>query len=280
MSPRILAITLGLFSSTLHAQIADLDRFIGIDLRLDPLSERDSRKLEEIIGPARKGIVLDFRPWNVWRTTRAGVTRYIVLSVEPLFSIPGEASACVQLFDASLKRIASWSFPTGWRISPESASFEYSKELSSDLLTLYVSRYINSHDIAKEYFAIANDRLQLVRLESRDGEALQNEYIDGNWEIGVVPAATTEDQWIFMLESKDPIEVLSALTFLGGRHIKESDRKFTSEPSESKYGALFLQLLGSPRIREIIARLGYSDSQWIRQAADLAAREPRERHIQ
>jgi hypothetical protein len=36
---------------------------------------------------------------------------------------------------------------------------------------------INGRNLAREYFAIGNDGLQVVRMENDKGEAVQNEYV-------------------------------------------------------------------------------------------------------
>src|ERR1022692_4089462 len=82
-----------------------------------------------------------------------------------------------------------------------------------------------------------------------------------------------------MLESGDKAVVLSALTFLGGRHLTEPSRHFAPEPQESKYADVFQRLMENPRIRELIGDLTKSVNAWVRQAAVLAAREPRERQL-
>jgi hypothetical protein len=186
----------------------------------------------------------------------------------------------VELFDNSAKRINSWSFQTGWRNMLEGTSFEYSKDLASDLIVLHTSPVINGRNIAKQYFAIGNDRLQFVRMENDKGELIQNEYVFPNYEIGVVPDAKTVDQWASLLESNDTADVLSALVFLGGRHLTEAQRNFPSEPQGSKYAELFQYLIGSTPIRERIERLTNSANGWVRQAAMLAARGPRDRLLQ
>jgi hypothetical protein len=141
--------------------------------------------------------------------------RYIVLLGGPEMIVPGGSSACVLLFDGASKRISSWCFQTGWRISLDSASFE-----------------------------------------------------------------NTAEERASLLDSADKADVLSALVFLRGRHITEPQRHFAPEPAESKYAWVFQQLVGSPHIREMVARLSHSDSEWVRQAALLAVREPREQLLQ
>jgi hypothetical protein len=256
------------------AQTTKLDRFVGKDLRNDP---REQRRLENIIGIAPKPDILGPMPWNVWKTKLNGGTRYIVLLVESETIIPGDSTACVALFGASAKRIASWCFPTGHRMTPASASIEFSNDAGSDLIVIGMEQFINGRDVASEYFGLGDDRLRLVRLENHKGEAVQNEYVYPDSEIGLAPSATTVEEWAGMLESGDKAVVLSALTFLGGRHLTEPSRHFASEPQESKNADEFQKLIGSPRIRELIEDLTKSGNAWIRQAAVLAARGPRER---
>jgi hypothetical protein len=82
-----------------------------------------------------------------------------------------------------------------------------------------------------------------------------------------------------LLESRDRADVLSALTFLGGRHLAEAQRQFVPETQESKYAALFTRLLASRRIAELIHHLRDSGDKWVSEAAALAARGPRERPL-
>jgi hypothetical protein len=275
-----LAIALGVFTMTLPAQTMVLDPLVGRDLWKNPPTTEEKLRLDELIGKIPKGEMIEPQPWHVWKVKSGGQARYVVLLGESEMIVPGGSSACVQLFDANTKRINSWSFQTGWRISFDSASIEFSNDLASDLIVLHMFRFINGRDIAREYFAVRNDQLQFVRMENAKGEIVQNEYVYPNYEIGVIPDGITVEEWAAMLESKNNSDVLSALVFLGGRHLREPQRVFVGEPTESRYSGLFQVLIGSPRIREIIERLSRSENEWVRQAAQLAARGPRERLLQ
>jgi len=177
--------------------------------------------------------------------------------------IPGGSSACLQLFDAAMNSINSWSFQVGWRPSLLDATIEYSNEFARDLIVFHTAPVINGRNITKEYFALGNDRLRFIRLENDKGELARNEYVFPNYEIGIAPDAHTVEQWSALLESKDKADVLSALVFLGGKHIDEH--------GESNYAALFRELIGSPRIHGVIEHLKNSDSEWVKQAALQAA---------
>jgi hypothetical protein len=253
-----------------HAQTTRLDPFVGRDLWKRRLSYDERLALEVVVGKVPKGQMTVPAPWHVWTVTDDGQTRYIVLLGESLMLIPGGSSACVQLFDATANRINSWSFQLGWRADLYDASIKYSKDLASELLTFHTAPVINGRNITKEYFALNNDRLRFVRMENDKGALVQNEYVFPNYEIGIVPDAHTVEQWSALLESKDKADVLSALIFLGGKHIDEPERRLLPGPHESKYVGLFRELIGDARIRELIERLCDSNNEWIRQAALLA----------
>jgi hypothetical protein len=262
---------------TIHAQTTELDQFVGRDLWKDRLPESEQSRLDRIVGKVPTGNVMEPTPWHVWKTNHKNVTRYIVLLGEPEIIVPGGSSACVLLFDRASKRINNWCFQTGHRITLDSASFDFSTDLGSDLIVLHMVRFANGRNVAKEYFAISSDRLQFVRMENDKGEAAQNEYVFPNHEIGFVPAGHSEDEWVEMLKSADKATILSALVFLGGRHITEPKRPFAAE---SKYAGLFQQLVGSPRIHDLIVGMSRSNDEWVRQAAMLAVRGPRDRLLE
>jgi hypothetical protein len=267
-----------ILAATVHAQNTRLESFVGKDLRNDLNAQK---KLMGILGTSESGDSGDTAPWYVWKTNQNGRTRYAVLLVQPEFIIPGGSTACIVLFGPTARRIASWCFQTGWRMTPANASLESPTEVGSDLIVIDMTRFINGRDVTKEYFTISNDQLRLVRLENHQGEAVQNDYVFSNSEIGLAPSATSFDEWVDMLESGDNAVVLSALTFLGGQHFSEPIRRgLSNEPQQSRYADLFQKLQDSPRIREIIGSLTKSDNAWVRQAAALAARELRERQAQ
>ena len=277
---KLVAIILAVLGSAVavRAQQAVLDSLVGKDLWNGP-SETDIRKLDGFLGVVVSDPLGQPRPWHVWKTTDDGQSRYVVLLGAPEWMIPGNSSACVAVFDGRGSRLRSWCFQTGWRGTLRSASLGYYKQTEHDLIVINMSRFINGRNIAKEYFALSHGRLRFIRMEDDRGMAVQNEYIYPNYEIGVVPEAKSVEEWLNLLGSSDPADVLSALMFLGGRHLAEPERRFVSEPKESKYAGLFQQLIGDPRIRAAVERLRQSDNQWVREAAGLAARGPRDRPL-
>ncbi len=259
-----------------HARAPNLDSLVGRDFWKIPPTKHEKIILKQILGPAPKldTLVLLTSPkatptaWHVWRAAPKGLNRYIVLSAAQMGTIPGISTARVQLLDDTRTIVRDWSFQTGWRNLLVEAAFEYSSTLETYLIVLRTAAYPKGHDLTKEYFSISGDTLRLVRMEDDHGHVVQNEYVSPNAEIGVVPDAKTASQWIGLLESSDKTDVLSALVFLGGRH--------RTSPEESPYDRQFRELMDNPRVQELIRQLKMSDSNWIQQAAALAATGPRD----
>jgi len=228
-----------LFALTASAQTTPLDALIGRDLWKDRLSNDAQERLNRTIGRVPKGFE-EPGPWRVWRTNHNGVTRYIVLLGAPMLTIPGGSSACVLLLDNRMQRVNNWCFQTGWRINLDRATLTYAALIGSDMIALHMRPVINGRNIAREYFTIKDDQLRFVRLEDDKGDAVPNDCLLPNFEIGIVPTPSNDEAWITMLQSSDKAEVLSALVFLGGRHLKETQRSVVSnEPTGSKYAITF-----------------------------------------
>lgn len=79
--------------------------------------------------------------------------------------------------------------------------------------------------------------------------------VPGGSTAWVAPDETTVDEWAGMLASENRVAALAALTFLGGRHLVEPGRNLLPEPKESKCASLFQQLVGDPRIHNLIDQL-------------------------
>jgi hypothetical protein len=268
------ALTLGLLTTVvaIQAQVPLLDSLLGRDLSKSPSTETEKSGVTQLIGK----VPLWQQPWHVWKTSRNGQERYVLLMRQSVFSIPGSSYGAIQLFDRSGSRVRSWSFKIGSQMYADQATFEFSEDLNCNLIT-FQTKSIKGRNIAREYFALKYDQLRLIRLEDDKGQAVQNEYLYPNNDIGLVPDAYSTFQWISMLESTDKSEVLSALTFLGGRFTDESMPRSPDLAKETKYTGLFEDLMENSQVRELISALTKSDHPWIRQAAVFAARAPRDR---
>jgi hypothetical protein len=269
-----------LFCAAISAQTALPDSLVGKDLWKHPPTRAQLAQLQRLLEPIPKGFMMEPAPWHIWKLGHESEMRYVVLLGEGPMSIPGGTSVCIQLFDAASTRIESWSFQTGWRNFLIDASIESPVQLDTRVLVLRASPVINGRDIAKEYYSLGDDRLRLVRLEDSKGAAVQNEYVFRDYEIGLIPSGHSVEDWARLLQSKDKADVLSALVFLGGRHLDEKERMILPGAHESSYAALFEQLINAPSIHDLIVELTNSGTPWIREAAILAARDPRQRRLQ
>ncbi len=262
----------------LSAQTTELDPYVGRDLWSAKLSLADNERLARIIGPVPRGFMLSPWPWHIWKPRPTGVSRFVVVLGETEQIVPGGSSACVYLLDAGLQYIGSWCFQAGWRMGFRRVSFEYSQALDSELLIFEMFPYVNGRDIRKEVFSLKADSLKFIRLEDSRGNAVQNDSVFANYEIGFLPPSQSPQDAVAMLESADKSDVLFALMLLGGRYVPESERRGLDR-MESRHAERFRAWIAVPRIRKLIEELCNSEDVWIRQAAELAARDPLERPI-
>lgn len=260
----------------IDAQTDVLEQLLGKDLWKHLPTLAQEAEIERLAGSVQKGFFMEPSSWYIWKTNRGGRTRYVMLLGESLAIIPGGTSACIQLFDATRTLIRSRCFQTGWRNQLTSASLEYSEELNADLVVIRTTPVINGRDIRNEYFSISGDQVKLVRLENSVGTMIPNDYVFPNYEIGAIPLAQTVEDWTSLLNSNDKSEVLSALIFLGGRHLDTQEQMLYPKLGRSSYAPLYQQLISTAAIRDLLSQLMNSSSPWIREAAVLAARNRHE----
>lgn len=199
-------------------------------------------------------------PWYVWRTTRQN--RFVVFCLARLITARG-GEASIQLFDATGKRLAASKFRTGNRERPESAALVYSDSSGTELIVFKTRSTVDSQGAREQYFALSADRLRFVRAESESGETVYSWPLET---MGFMPEAKTPDEWIALLQSTNRADVISALVFIGGEHVDNA----TTDPALIK---MVREIRQDTRVRALIQRLRESDNEWIRQAAQLAARQ-------
>jgi hypothetical protein len=182
-------------------------------------------------------------------------------------SIPGGASACVLLLDSAGNRITISSFEIGWRTVLTGATMEHPSDLGGYLIDISISPVINGRPIANEYFAVRNNRVQLVRLEDDKSKPVQNSYEYPNSQIGPIPDAISIEDWRALLESSEPSEVLSALVFLGGKHFERNPFPENIAHESSAQVQHYKDAIGDQQIWALITKLESSGNKWIREAA-------------
>ncbi len=141
---------------------------------------------------------------------------------------------------------------------------------SGQILRLDVSPAANGRDVARQYYAVIEGRLALIRLEDHQGELIENIYDPPDFAIGPRVPDRTPQEWEQALLSNDPAEILRSLVWLGGWHVRRGTPEHRVS-GESRAGAeLADRVLHRPLIqRRVCAELQNSagSNPWIRQAA-------------
>jgi len=117
--------------------------------------------------------------------------------------------------------------------------------------------------IRNEIFTLQDDELRFIRLEDEKGEAVQNYYAYTNGEVGFAPRAANVDEYVALLRSNHRSEVLSALVFLGGRHLQAGDDFMLEGAEDRKRVELFKQLTHNDGILALVTKLEHSEDPWI-----------------
>ncbi len=247
-----------------------LDRYVGRDLRY----VRPSRikPLLESIGEQKDYHFFGTSPWYIWRTGKGAATRYIVFEGQNGLLIPGGSSAKIHLLDGAALNINTWSFSTGWRIGIDDANFSRVDELVSDVITIETTGYTHGLDVAKQYFAFSGDDLRFIRMENSKGRLIRNNYASPREALGVGIEGIGRKRWLALLRSANPVDVLAALTFLGGSHIDSEKRSEYYKAEDAGQARLFQELRASQEVVELLDQYLRSDSTWLRDAARLAVR--------
>ena len=261
------------------AQTTVLESLVKKDLRslsekeLAPLSKllnKESDPNSKLFDPITK--LFGPSPWYVWPVSKSGRKRFLVFEGQPLLSQPGVSTVRIHLFDASGKRMHQWAFSTGWRIDLDSASISYNQGLAAHVITINTSPAIHGREVAKQHFALVDDRLHFIRMEGPKGQVLDNDYEHPNKTLGNAPKAKSGEDWLRRLQSKNKCEVLAALMFLGGRHLDPPRKEPGYHLEEIEQARMVRKLRSDQKAAQFIRRYMKSDSKWIAEAATLASK--------
>ncbi len=259
-----------------------------VDKDLSAVNEEIAKRVESLarkIIPGRTNPTShhtnQFFVWHVWQVKPAGGNfEYIVLETPTIITIPGEAWERVYMFDSEGRLVGRSVFAAGWRLSPKAARILSAPDVDAPVLEISTE---GSHDIARQYYALNGSEAVLVRLEKHDGSVTRNGYDSSNQTIGPRPPRRSPNQWTKALESSNSIEVLSALTWLGGAHSAPDDyewggyvwigsvklsRKETRREGTEDFKTVEA-LRKNEQVRSVLLGLSKSTNTWIREAAQL-----------
>jgi hypothetical protein len=207
------------------------------------------------------------------------------------------ALACLLPVAAAGRLRGSSEFSPGWRIFLSDVRVTSRAGLGAPLLVMRGSGvgFAFAPSVVA-YFALASDRPVLVRLERKDGRLLRNGYGCPRPSVGPPAPSKTAGEWARALASGDRVEVLEALTWVGGarqtieelKEDREQERRFEAANPDVKGGTSFATLDACPRaaedaalyaevraradVRARLEVLSKSEDVWVRQAAELALR--------
>ncbi len=248
--------------------------FAGLDIR--KLSEAEQTRFAAIVSsliPSQQPHLafLFKQNWYVWQLQCEGKTRFVLFQGQPISGIPGISQAHVHLFDAFGRVVGQSSFSTGWRIDIDDAAIESKLLAGETVIVVRTSPVINGADIAKQYYAVQNDNLVLIRMEDSQGVALSNDYGAPNHTIGPEVAKRSEWEWMRGLSSSRVTDVLSTLVWIGGDHARPIRNPGNVYREDFDSSTLHVNVCQRADVKQAIVGLASSSSnRWIKEAAQLA----------
>ena len=251
---------------------------VGRDLRRLPEDVRD-----QVIGALRTLAGKDEywrdpgdgAPHRVYRVNSGAVRWVLVVSYEG-FEVPGVSWLAAHLFDADWRQISVANFPTGYRISLFDVWQERVLALPDPVLAVRLGSIGSFGDFTyrqRQYYAVRDDRLALVRIENEGGAATRGSFAAAHPWTGPEPLRRTTAQWIESLSSPNTADVLETLTWLGGRHLPADKPRQANVNEESvEDSKAWESVRDDPRTRSALDALAKSPDRWIREAAALVLR--------
>lgn len=212
------------------------------------------------------------QPWHVWKLdTPQKETRYVVFCGQHIVTIPGESSGAVYLLSDKGKTLGQWHFSTGWRIDIEAAALSFDEKLQAHIITISTRAVINGRGVAKQYFALLDDKLYFIRMENSKGQILRNNYLSPNLTLGGKLPESTFAGWAALLASPKISLRLAALTYLNGIHMNPANPRTEVFSESLPHAKLAREFRSAESTKKLMREYRLSSNKWLKQAADLAA---------
>ncbi|MBI3098295.1 MAG: hypothetical protein HYY93_08655 [Planctomycetes bacterium] len=219
-------------------------------------------------------------PWFLWKIeAQGGRTRYLLFEGWPLWSIPGESEARVNLISEEGDRLWESTFETGYRILAGTPTLLRETRLGVPLIEIPSLPQAHGLDIGRQYYALAGDSLALVRLEDTAGHAIRNHLGTCQNTVGPFPPRRSAVEWEAEVCSVDTGRRMAALLWLGAlracpyeipetfhhRHALDEGRFDDLREAE-----LAESVRGREEVRRVLDESLKSDIPWVREAAEMA----------
>jgi len=270
-----------------------LMKFEGLDLRSDgysaagaaceaylartaPEGFREKAPLEGDIGGS-------FAVWYLWRYLgQGGKMNCVILEVQPTFAIPGEVDGRLTWMGEDGKYLRSVRFNLGWRTYVQDAFLLRDSSLGVPLIvfkmasTDYGWQQITPplpkdfvQDV-REYYALRDDTVDLVRIENNLGTATRNRSYAQNLAYGLWPVPLSVPETLAALRSLDRAKTARTLVWLGGRHgAPGGPAGVTGEETSAEF-SVWNTVRHDPKVRQELRRLSDGADPWLAEEADLA----------
>jgi hypothetical protein len=108
-----------------------------------------------------------------------GSSRFVLVTGQPLFMIPGESRVRIHIFDMKGRHLSSKAFSTGWRIDLKGARIIEGAGSCTSQIEISTHLAIGGADISRQVYELIGNEVVLVRLEDSCGRILRNVY-DGH----------------------------------------------------------------------------------------------------
>lgn len=235
-----------------------------------PQAEKLQKAIEALIGKRENELLV---PRFLTKISNSkGQTRYALIEESPLLTIPGNSGLSVHVFTLDGSLIRSSIFQTGWRIVVTDIRVAYLAQIDRQALEVKSEPVINGRDVAKQFYALVNDDVLLIRLEDKAGHLIRNAYGAPNHIFGLTITGRSANDWQDALESSDTAEVLATLTWLSGSHWDPKEPAPEYQREDMSEARLADDVRGRERVKTALNTLRLSENLWVRQAAELAAR--------
>jgi hypothetical protein len=222
----------------------------------------------------------DGTPHRLYRVN-CGAAKWALVVSYPGFEVPGFSWIAVHLFDGEWKQTAVDNFPTGYRISLFDVWQERVDSLPEPAIVVRlgtIGSFGNFTYRQRQYYAVRDGRIALVRLEQEGKDMGRGSFAASHPWTGPKPPLRSAAQWIDLLGSEDPADVLESLTWLAGSHMATTEQRSPDVNQESlEDSRLWEAVRDDPRTKQKLAALAKSTNRWVREAAVLAATPETER---
>lgn len=189
--------------------------------------------------------------------------------------IPGDSRLQVSVFDHQGKLLDSSDFGAGWRIMITKTRFVYMKTFGREVLEVESQPTINGADVRKQYYALIEDRMRLIRLEDSNGDLRVNFYGSPNHTIGFTDVGRSAEDLEKSLISEDTAQSLATLTWLGGDHLDPQMGEPGYYHEDLSEARLVEEVRARPAVKKLVNALKDSRNKWVREAARSAAEQMR-----